>query len=386
MTATKSHHHPKGGTFTYSLGEAIADGVCVPATFDRFNGEFEVKIGTHPIRVSGTKPTNIPDAIKKIANPAVQKSLDYETLAYTPIFDKYGEPDVNSYHGSMVRQASIKLDETRHDLPTAGGLVIARSIEMAEYFQKLFEKIEGEKPMIVHSNKPNASKIIRRFRNSKKRWIVSVAMISEGVDIKRLRVLVYLPNAKTELAFRQSIGRVIRSMGKNDISRAYIIMPILKTFDDFARRIEDEMPSIKPTIPTGPITKKCGVCLMESPLSAVECPGCGAEFPKPKVTNIACHHCESLNPKNATTCSSCGTSMTPTFIIDHKSAWRESVICRGMEISDSDAEAGVKLNDAMKHDVLYSGNPTVIKIFQQIPAEAMETIASIFNKHAGKPS
>ena len=77
--------------------------------------------------------------------------------------------------------------------------------------------------MIVHSNKPNASKIIRRFRNSKKRWIVSVAMISEGVDIKRLRVLVYLPNAKTELAFRQSIGRVIRSMGKNDISRAYII-------------------------------------------------------------------------------------------------------------------------------------------------------------------
>ena len=31
MTANKSHHHPKGGTFTYSLGEAIADGVCVPA-------------------------------------------------------------------------------------------------------------------------------------------------------------------------------------------------------------------------------------------------------------------------------------------------------------------------------------------------------------------
>ena len=287
-----------------------------------------------------------------------------------------------SIHGSMVRQASIKLDETRHDLPTAGGLVIARSIEMAEYFQKLFEKIEGEKPMIVHSNKPNASKIIRRFRNSKKRWIVSVAMISEGVDIKRLRVLLQM---QTELAFGQSIGRVIRSMGKNDISRAYIIMPILKTFDDFARRIEDEMPSIELPYRLSPL-QKCGVCLMQSPLSAVECPGCGAEFPKPKVTNIACHHCESLNPKNATTCSSCGTSMTPTFIIDHKSAWRESVICRGMEISDSDAEAGVKLNDAMKHDVLYSGNPTVIKIFQQIPAEAMETIASIFNKHAGKPS
>ena len=127
--------------------------------------EFE-ESGTHPIAVTGTKAATIPTALKKIANPAVQKSLDYETLVYTPIYDRRGKPDINSYHGSMLEHASIKLDEARYDLPDAGGLVIARS-ELAEYLCDLLEQIEGTKPMLVHSNKPNASTVIKRFRQSK---------------------------------------------------------------------------------------------------------------------------------------------------------------------------------------------------------------------------
>ena len=50
-------------------------------------------------------------------------------------------------------------------------------------------------------------------------------MVSEGVDIKRLRVLVYLPAARTELAFRQAIGRVVRTLGPDDDTRAYVVMP-----------------------------------------------------------------------------------------------------------------------------------------------------------------
>ena len=66
--------------------------------------------------------------------------------------------------------------------------------------------------------------------------------------------------------------------------------------------------------------------------------------------------------------------MHPPFIVDYQSAWREGVICRGMDISDKDAKEGSKLNNAMKHDVLYSGNPTLIKIFAQIPEEAMQAL------------
>jgi superfamily II DNA or RNA helicase len=62
-----------------------------------------------------------------------------------------------------------------------------------------------------------------------------------AVDIRRLRVLVYLPNALTELAFRQAIGRVVRTCGPDDDTRAYVVMPSFETFETYARRVEEEM-------------------------------------------------------------------------------------------------------------------------------------------------
>ena len=85
--------------------------------------------------------------------------------------------------------------------------------------------------MLVHSNMGHPNARIKAFRNTTKRWIVSVAMVSEGVDIKRLRVLVYLPNALTELAFRQAVGRVVRTLGPDDDTRAYVVMPSTKIFE-----------------------------------------------------------------------------------------------------------------------------------------------------------
>ena len=115
------------------------------------------------------------------------------------------------------------MTELRHRMPEAGGLIIAPDIEMAEYMAKVLKLIEGEAPVIVHTQKANNGSKISAFRNNpNKRWIVSVAMISEGVDIRRLRVLVYLPKALTELALRQAIGRVVRSNGPDDDTRAYV--------------------------------------------------------------------------------------------------------------------------------------------------------------------
>jgi superfamily II DNA or RNA helicase len=101
-------------------------------------------------------------------------------------------------------------------MPDAGGLVIASSIQMAEYMATLIEMIEGERPFLVHSDMPNPESKIKAFRNTDKRCIVSVGMISEGVDIKRLRVLIYLPQGTTELAFRQAVDRVVRSKGPTE--------------------------------------------------------------------------------------------------------------------------------------------------------------------------
>ena len=44
-------------------------------------------------------------------------------------------------------------------------------------------------------------------------WIVSVRQVSEGVDITRLMVGVFLTNTVTELFYRQFIGRIARHEG-----------------------------------------------------------------------------------------------------------------------------------------------------------------------------
>src|SRR5258708_36314604 len=113
----------------------------------------------------------------------------------------------------------------------AGGFVSDSDMQMAEYIAALIELTEGERPILVHTQMPNAEAKIKAFRNTDKRWIVSVAMISEGVDIKRLRVLIYLPNALTELAFRQAIGRVVRTAGPAEETRAYVGMPSFGEFE-----------------------------------------------------------------------------------------------------------------------------------------------------------
>jgi superfamily II DNA or RNA helicase len=176
----------------------------------------------------------------------------------------------------MLEWAGAKLTELRYRMPDAGGLVIAPTIQMAEYTATLIELVESERPMLVHSQMANADSKIKAFRNTNKRWIVSVAMISEGVDIKRLRVLVYLPNAMTELAFRQAIGRVVRTAGPSDDTRAYVVMPSFETFEEYARRVEDEMPvNDGKNDAKSPQQKRCPVCQTESELSAAECTSCG---------------------------------------------------------------------------------------------------------------
>ena len=86
----------------------------------------------------------------------------------------------------MLEWGIAKLDELKYRLPNAGGLVIAPNIIVAEYMSELLEMLTSKKPILVHSKTKNTEEKIDAFRHSNKDWLVSVAMISEGVDIKRL--------------------------------------------------------------------------------------------------------------------------------------------------------------------------------------------------------
>lgn len=195
-------NHPEEGTYTLGYGEAVERNYCRPITFHRHEGRFSVKLSeTENVAVSGTTTTELDPSLKRVSG--LQQALDYYRLVCTPKYlDDATTPDINSYQGTMLEWGIAKLDDLRETMPQAGGLIIAPSIGVAEYMAELLEKLDGEKPILVHSQMPNAEARISAFKNSTRRWIVSVAMISEGVDIKRLRLLIYLPHAKTELAFR----------------------------------------------------------------------------------------------------------------------------------------------------------------------------------------
>jgi superfamily II DNA or RNA helicase len=60
---------------------------------------------------------------------------------------------------------------------------------------------------------------------------VAVRMVSEGVDIPRLRVGVYATNTVTDLFFRQAVGRLVRWTGTLQRQAAYVFIP-----DDFRLR------------------------------------------------------------------------------------------------------------------------------------------------------
>jgi type I site-specific restriction endonuclease len=100
--------------------------------------------------------------------------------------------------------------------------------------------ISGEQPELVMSDEPGASRRIAEFAASNRRWLVSVLMVSEGVDIPRLRVGVYATAARTELFFRQVVGRFIRATPRPRRQMSYLLMPADSRLKALAHEIELE--------------------------------------------------------------------------------------------------------------------------------------------------
>lgn len=373
--------HPEEGTYTLTYGEAVSLGYCRPITFHRHEGRFSVvvKKGEETIQVSGRDEPIIPDSLKSIRG--LQQALDFFKLACTPKYESDGTtPDTSSYQATMLEWGIAKLNDLRDSIPTAGGLVIAPNIPVAQYMAELLEVLEGEKPVLVHSQLPNPEARIASFRNTNKRWLVSVSMISEGVDIKRLRVLVYLPPALTELAFRQSMGRVVRSLGDDDYSRAYVVMPTHRVLEEYARRVELEMrPSDRAD--SSPVrTKRCPICEHENAKDALVCAECDYEFPARPARFKACEDCGSLNPMNADSCHNCGASFRSEFDITLNEALRMGAIVRGMDIGEDEVQASEANKGAIIDQVLKSGDDLLINLLKQVPEEGLERLRRILNR------
>ncbi len=375
--------HPDDGTYNLSYGEAVDLEYCRPITFHRHEGKFSVRLeGGDNISVSGASGVELTPELKRIKG--LQQALDYYKLACTPKLLSNGEPDLRSYQASMLEWCIAKLNDLRLRMPDAGGLVIAPNIPVAEHMAQLLEELDGEKPVVVHSQSANADGKISSFRTNKKRWMVSVAMVSEGVDIPRLRVLAYLPNAQTELAFRQAMGRVVRNHGPNDDSRAYVVMPTHRIFEEFAKRVEAEMSPSKRNTIDKPTTKVCPDCGNECPIDAESCSVCEHIFQKRQPRMKLCSACDQLNPLTAKECQFCGEKFGHDFEISLDEALRVGAIIRGMELDENEVKEGEEIRDEFRKGVLASGDAQLVKLIRLLPEESYGRLARILENSKNK--
>jgi superfamily II DNA or RNA helicase len=127
---------------------------------------------------------------------------------------------------TVLSQADARLRELRVDQPDAGGLVVAMDQDHARGIARILQNRTGAHATVVTSDDKTASKRIATFAASDTPWIVAVRMVSEGVDIPRLRVGVFATTTTTELFFRQAVGRLVRwttSVGRTQ--PAFLFIP-----------------------------------------------------------------------------------------------------------------------------------------------------------------
>jgi len=119
-------------------------------------------------------------------------------------------------------------------------MVIAMDQAHAKAIAELMRTRLGVRATVATSDDREASQRIAEFAAGDSPWIVAVRMVSEGVDIPRLRVGVYATNTSTDLFFRQAVGRLVRWTAGSVGQKAYMFIPDDPRIRRFALGIRDQ--------------------------------------------------------------------------------------------------------------------------------------------------
>jgi superfamily II DNA or RNA helicase len=192
--------------FEYGYGEALRDGGVVrPVYFPRLDGQMEWQAPDGMMRSA-----SFGDRLDRAgAGQRLRTALTLE----------------GDWLAAVLSNADQQLRAIRQRHPNAGGLVIATDQDHARGIARVLRERCGVDAAIATSDDPAASDRIARFAGSDDPWIVAVRMVSEGVDIPRLRVGVFATTTTTELFFRQAVGRLVRWTRGLGRQPSYLFIP-----------------------------------------------------------------------------------------------------------------------------------------------------------------
>lgn len=206
--------------YTYGYQHAIKDNVCRAVFFPAFDGKMKWRAGGRIMTATFSDMVNKEQASERLRTALAASGQWLE---------------------EVILDADAKLDEIRRgEHQDAGGLIITMDQTHAKEVAHKLKQLTGVTPVIVVSEDPKASKKIKEFTSERNKWIIAVKMISEGVDIPRLRVGIFATNIKSELFFRQAVGRFVRMIQGLTQQQAYFYIPKDRVLVEYAKQIEME--------------------------------------------------------------------------------------------------------------------------------------------------
>lgn len=222
--------YPRG--FDYSYGRALHDQPTPvrPILFDLYAGDV-----TWLEEWTGTEKT---------VNLAAKLSPKDRTKAKRHALDTRG-----NWLFRVLSDADERLSMVRGEGdPGAKGLIICNDTKHADRVRETLLGISGAGSVAVAVGKDaqgrdtseQARETIAGFGDSSARWLIAVAMVSEGVDIPALRVGVWATVVRSELLFLQGLGRLVRrrgDLGEEVDQTAYMFVPK----DEEMVRLADEV-------------------------------------------------------------------------------------------------------------------------------------------------
>jgi superfamily II DNA or RNA helicase len=217
-----SYIHPSNKIacdYVYGLAEAISDDVCrVPQI---------IAIDNNNISVVDDEETKTFSSFKCLLSQSI---IPYQDIIENEKVIKY-----------VISSAQKKLSSIRTTNADAAGLIVASSVEHARQISTLMKTSFNEDTVVVTYRESEPTSIIQQFRFAQSKWIISVGMISEGTNIPRLQICCHLTNIKTEMHFRQILGRILRMTGSKN-QEAVMYMPAEPKLLEYAYRVKQDVP------------------------------------------------------------------------------------------------------------------------------------------------
>jgi len=214
--------------FYYGYADSIKDKVCCPTIFERNHSEAETFEGYKTLKYA----TEENATSKRLLNGIISAKKTGRCFVFQTFL--------------KANDRLAEINDRRNG--NYAGLIVCKSIEDAQIlYERIYEEFGSNFAELVTSDDKDSSKKIEDFKTSYTPWLISINMVSEGVDIPRIRCIVYATNVTTMVRFVQIMGRGVRNPthNENDNDVCHMYIPDYKPIVDNAQLIEEEIAHIR---------------------------------------------------------------------------------------------------------------------------------------------